>query len=469
MDESTTTNKWLVMTAVLTAVFLATVDASIVNVSLATLQRELDTSFALVQWVVLAYLLTLISLVLIFGRLGDIVGKRKLYLSGFVLFTIASTLCGLAPSIGWLIGFRALQALGGSMLQALGFAILTEAFPKEERGKALGIAGTTVSLGIAVGPSLGGLLIGIFSWRAIFLVNLPVGIVGTYLAWRHVPNIVPVGKQRFDFVGAFLLTVTLLAFSLGMTAGQEIGFDDLRSIGLLIGALVGLIAFIAVEQRVPFPTINLSLFRNALFSINLYAGASVFIIVAGTFLYPFYLEYVLEYEIEQIGLMMASFPIMLGVLSPLAGTLSDRLGTRPIAITGLIIGVIACLGISTLDQNTTAFGFIIRLVVLGGAIGVFQSPNNSAVMGTVPRAQLGIASGLLATSRNIGQIIGVPLLGTVFAIRTYALAGTSGDIEDLPVEAIVGGMQAVFLFAAAVLALAVLVYLWSIYLERKQA
>lgn len=469
MTDDRYTNKWLVLTAVSMSIFLATIDASIVNLALETLERELDTSFALVQWVVLAYLLTITGLVLIFARLGDMLGKKRLYLTGFIIFTSGSALCGLAPGVEWLIAFRVVQALGGSMLQALGTAILTEGFPPNERGKALGFGGTMVSLGIALGPSLGGILIDTLGWRSIFLVNVPVGIIGITLAWRFVPNIVPKGRQPFDFVGAMFLTLTLLSFSIGMTLSQEYGFGNLYVIVLLIGAAILLSTFITIERRLRYPMIDLRLFRNTLFSINLYAGVSVFIVVSGTFLYPFYLKRVGDYETRTIGLMIATFPVMLGMLAPIAGSLSDRLGTRPIAVTGLIIACIACLGISTLDENTSAPGFIIRLMLLGAGIGVFQSPNNSAVMGAVPSSQLGIASGLLATTRNVGQTVGIPILATIFAARTFSIADEADKLADASASAIVAGIQTAFLFAAGVIFVATLVAIWGIRVERQQA
>ncbi len=469
MTENRYETKWLVMMAVSMSIFLATIDASIVNLALETLERELNTSFALVQWVVLAYLLTITGLVLIFARLGDMLGKKRLYLTGFTIFTIGSALCGLAPGVEWLIAFRVVQALGGSMLQALGTAILTEAFPPNERGKALGIGGTMVSLGIALGPSLGGILIDTLGWRSIFLVNVPIGVVGISLAWRFVPNIVPKGHQPFDFVGAMTLTLTLLCFSIGMTLSQEYGFGNLYVVILLFSAVMLLGTFINIERRLKHPMIDLRLFRNILFSINLYAGVSVFIVVAGAFLYPFYLKRVGDYETRTIGLMIATFPVMLGVLAPLAGSLSDRLGTRPIAVTGLILACIACIGISTLDENTSQIGFILRLMLLGAGIGIFQSPNNSAVMGAVPPERLGIASGLLATTRNVGQTVGIPILATIFAARTFSVAPDADKLADASSTAIVAGMQAAFLFAAGVIFVAVLVSIWGIKVERQQA
>ncbi|MGD8586279.1 MAG: MFS transporter, partial [Chloroflexota bacterium] len=187
--------KWLVMAAVGSGIFLSTIDGSIVNLALPTLSRSFGSPFAVVQWVVLAYLLTISTLLLSVGRLGDMIGKKPLYTVGFVIFTIGSMLCGIAPTVYWLIFFRVIQGLGAVMITALGLAILTESFPAHERGKALGIGGAVISVGIVVGPVLGGLIIGAFSWRWIFYVNLPVGIAGTLLAARYVPNVKPAGGQ----------------------------------------------------------------------------------------------------------------------------------------------------------------------------------------------------------------------------------------------------------------------------------
>ena len=201
--------KWLVMAAVGSGLFLSTIDGSIVNLALPTLSRTFGSPFAVVQWVVLAYLLTISTLLLSVGRLGDMIGKKPLYAAGFIIFTIGSMLCGIAPSVYWLIAFRVIQGAGAVMLTALGLAILTEAFPTSERGKALGIGGAVISVGIVVGPVLGGLIIGAFSWRWIFYVNVPVGVMGTLLTLRYVPGTKPAGGQRFDYWGAITLFVSL--------------------------------------------------------------------------------------------------------------------------------------------------------------------------------------------------------------------------------------------------------------------
>src|SRR5688572_17465602 len=336
MREVDYSQKWWVMLAIAMGIFLGTIDGSIVNVALPTLVEDLDTTFPVVQWVVLAYLLTLSTLVLGIGRLGDIVGKKPIYTWGFAVFTLGSVLAGLSPSIGWLIGFRIFQALGAAMIFALGAAIITEAFPREERGRALGITGALVSVGIVLGPTVGGLLIDSLGWRWIFYVNLPVGIVGTITAIRYVPNVPPEGGERFDFTGGAVFLVMLLSLLLGLTFGQTHGFGHELPLGLLALAAITLPAYVAIERRAKHPMLDLSLFRNRLVSVNLFAGWASFAAVGGVFLLlPFYLERVLGHPPAETGLLLASVPLGLGLTAPAAGSISDRIGPWTVILVGL--------------------------------------------------------------------------------------------------------------------------------------
>ncbi|NCF67212.1 MAG: MFS transporter, partial [Chloroflexi bacterium] len=254
--------KWYILAAVAISTFLSTVDGSIVNVALPTLVRELESSFSMAQWVILAYLLTQTILLLTVGRLGDMLGKKPLYTTGIAIFTTGSLLCALSPSIHWLVGFRVVQAVGAAMALALGMAIVTEAFPAAERGKALGLFGTVVSVGIVVGPTLGGIILESLSWRWIFFVNLPVGLLGVYLALRYIPHSRPAGKQLFDFPGAITLALSLLALLLALTWGQQLGFTDRPIIFLFTLFFLFLLLFLYLEWRAPQPMIDLRLFRS---------------------------------------------------------------------------------------------------------------------------------------------------------------------------------------------------------------
>jgi len=462
--------KWYVMAAVAMGVFLATIDGSIVNVALPTLVRAFETEFAVVQWVVLSYLLTVTTLMLSMGRLGDMVGKKPLYAGGFVIFTMGSVLCGLAPTVYWLIAFRLLQAIGAAMMMALGMAIVTEAFPPSERGKALGLSGTMVSVGIVLGPVLGGLLIGALSWRWIFFVNLPVGIVGTWMVIRFVPAFKPEGGQRFDFAGALFLFVSLMALLLALTLGQQVGFAAPGILALFASGIVFLGVFVAIEWKSKQPMIDLRLFQNRLFSINLVTALIVFVCLAGTIiLMPFYLENVLGYDPRTVGFVLAIVPIALGITAPISGILSDRMGSRPITVLGLFVLVIGFAAVSTLSVRTTTLGYILRFLPIGIGIGIFQSPNNSAVMGAVPRARLGIASGLLSVTRTLGQSIGIAALGALWASRVVFRAGHDlpAGATGAPAAAQVAGLNDTFLAVMVLIIGALLLAVWGLIQERR--
>jgi EmrB/QacA subfamily drug resistance transporter len=461
--------KWVVMTAVAAGTLLTTIDGNIVNVALPTLVRELGTDFATIQWVVLSYLLALATLMLSLGRLGDMIGKKPIYTTGFVIFTLGSVLCGLAPSVYWLIAFRVAQAIGGAMLLSLSMAIVTEAFPPHERGRALGTIGTFVSVGIVAGPTLGGLILSVAPWRWIFLVNLPVGIVGTFLAIRYIPAPQKQERQQFDYGGAGALFVSLLSFLVALTVGQQRGFGDTAVLILLALFILFLALFTGIENRSAQPMINLRLFRNRLFSINLITGFITFIAIAGTvILMPFYLENILGFETRQVGLLMAVVPLFLGVVAPLSGSLSDRFGTRPITVAGLAMLVLGYWAMSTLNVQTTGLGYVLRLLPVGVGMGMFQSPNNSAVMGSVPRERLGIASGLLAIGRTLGQTTGIALLGALWASRVMVYEGEvlAGGATVGTAVSQISALHDTFLFIVLLMMAALVTAVWGWAQER---
>lgn len=456
-DELEPSAKWWAMLGVGLGVLMFTLDTSIVNIALPTLVRAFKTDFITIQWVVLSYLLVLNAFVLGAARFGDMVGKKPLYLGGLIVFTISSLLCGISPGVYWLIGFRGLQGLGAVMISALGAAIVTEVFPRSERGRALGIIGAVVSLGIALGPTVGGFLIALSDWRAIFLVNVPIGIFASFIVIRFVP----VGsknpnRQKFDWLGAGIMSVTLVSFAFGMTNGQNHGFSSSLTVTLLAIAAIGLALFLWVESRLRQPILDLSLFRNLSFSLGLLTGVLVFGVISGLiFIMPFFLEIVLHYSTRQVGLLLAVSPVLSGIIAPFSGYLSDRFGTRPISLIGLVLMMIGCLLITTFNAQMTQLDYIIRTAPFGIGLGMFQSPNNSAILGEVPPERLGIGSGLLSLSRTLGQTAGLPLIATLFTIIT--LTGTRGvDVTKAPAEHLVSGIQGTFHIAALVILAAIL-------------
>ena len=425
--------KWHVMVATGSGIFLGTIDASIVNVALPTIADDLNTTFASVQWVVIAYILTLATLTLGVGRLGDMIGKKPIYTSGFAAFTFGSVLCGLAPSIEWLIVFRVAQAIGASMLFALGMAIITQAFPASERGKALGISGALVSVGIVIGPTVGGLIVDQWSWRWIFFVNLPIGIFGTLAANRFVPDVPPPGGQRFDFLGAGVFCGGLLSLMLGLSLAQSRGFSAGVVVTLLVLGVIAIALFIRIERRVVQPMVDLTLFRNRLLSINLLTGWMTFFAISGIFiLVPFYLEQTLGASPRQVGLLIAPAPLFLGVTAPISGSFSDRVGPRKVIVVGLVVLVAAYACIQLLQDDSPLWMIMIVMAIAGLGMGIFQSPNNSAVMGSATPERLGVTSAMLGLTRNTGQLTGIAVLSAVWALRVSHHFGETIDAQSAP-------------------------------------
>lgn len=463
--------KWLVMAGVGMGVLMATLDGSIVNISLPTLVETFDTNFATIQWVVISYLVVITSLTLGAARLGDMFDKKKLYLTGLALFISGSLLCALSPSVGALIAFRSLQGLGATLMQALGMAIVTEVFPANERGRALGILGGIVSVGIALGPPLGGLIIGSIGWHWVFLVNIPIGVIALFVVSRFLPSL-PASKpdQRFDTAGAVLLFATLGSYALGMTLGQRLGFGATVSQAFLISAGLGLFAFLFLESRAPQPMVDLRLFRNLLFDLNLLMGFLVFIVLSGAFIMPFFLELVQGFSPLLVGALMMAHPIAMGSVAPLAGSLSDRFGPRGISLIGLIVIVAGALALSGLHEGMTPLGFAWRVLLVGAGMGIFSSPNNSAIMGAVPRDRLGVTSGLLSLSRTLGQTTGLPLIGAIFTTQALAFANLppSTDVTTAGPAAMVAGIRGTYQIAAIFLLASTGIAIVALWLDQRR-
>ncbi|MEN9935602.1 MAG: hypothetical protein RLZZ387_2181 [Chloroflexota bacterium] len=451
-------NKWWALAAVGSGVFMSTVDGSIVNIALKTLQDHFGAGLHEVEWVVLSYLLAITCLLPSMGRLGDMIGKRRVYIAGFVVFSAASALCGLAWSVEALVFFRVLQAIGAAMLQGLGSALLVAAFPQKERGQALGYIGTIVAAGILTGPVLGGLLLAVSGWQSIFYVNVPIGIAAILLTLRALPDDRQRSDQRFDIPGAALLAGGLLLVLLALTEGQVWGLTDWRTLGSLVTGVAGLVGFVLWERRAASPMIDLSLFANAPFSLSLLAAFTTFLGGAFNFLLmPFYLQNVLGYDPQRTGLTLIAMPIMLSLVSPLSGRLSDRFGARWLGVAGLVLTSLALFSFSTLTTTSTQLDVILRLLLMGVGFGLFQSPNNSTIMGSAPRSALGVAGSLVAVMRTLGQTTGVAIAGAVWAALVVASAGQRIEpITSAPPEALVAGFHGAMLLGAALAALGII-------------
>lgn len=396
--------------------FMGTLNSSIANISLPTISNYFQVKLSLVAWVMMAYLLTTSSLLITFGRLSDIVGRKLIYASGFLVFTCGTILCSVSGGVYQLIFFRVIQATGGAMMVANGAALITSAFPDEERGKALGIIGGIVALGLTCGPPLGGIILEKLGWRWIFYVNIPVGIVGFALAMlilKKKPTLF-LGR-RFDIKGALFLACAMILLLLVLNQWQNVGWGIPSTHWLFAGFLFFGTLFLVTESKSKDPIIQLSFFRHRIFGVG---NLCVFLVYLShfsvIFLMPFYLTRVLELSPSQMGWILITVPLCLSVVAPFSGWLSDKIGTRLLTTFGLSLAGLSILSILQLGVYSNYRDVVFRLILLGLGTGMFYSPNNSAVMGSVSQENYGRAAGVLATMRNLGMVMGISVASLIF-------------------------------------------------------
>ena len=430
---------------------LSSLGTSIANVGLPTLAQAFDASFQQVQWVVLAYLLAITTLVVSAGRLGDLVGRRRLLLAGILVFTVASVLCGAAPTLGLLIAARAAQGLGAATMMALTLAFVGETVPKAKTGSAMGLLGTMSAIGTALGPSLGGVLISGLGWRAMFLVNVPLGMVTLLLAGRFLPADGPRPKTEragFDSVGTLLLAVSLAAYALAMTIGR--GSFGVLNLALLLAAGFGIGLFVRAEAKAPSPLIQLALFRDPVLSASLAMGALVMTVLMATLVVgPFYLSRALRLDAALVGIVMSAGPLVAAFTGVPAGRIVDRLGARRTTLVGLIGVAAGSFALSMMPAALGIAGYLAPMVVITAGYALFQTANNTAVLTNVRPDQRGVLSGMLTLSRNLGLITGASVMGAVFA-----LASGTTDITTARPEAVAAGMRTTFAVAALLIVIA---------------
>lgn len=457
-------SKWAVMIIVAVGVFMATLDSSIVNISLPAIAHYFRVPLdGAVEWVIIAYLVATAAVLLTAGRLADMIGRKIVWSAGLIIFTLGSAMCGAAPSLVILIVARLFQGIGGALLMAVSPALLTSAFPAHERGRALGLNAITVALGVSVGPTLGGFITASFSWRWIFYVNVPIGIVGLILTLRILTERLRRNPGRFDPLGASLLAAGLASLTAGLSFGQELGWASLPILTSLVVGIIMLIVLPFVEKRVPNPIIILSLLKNRVFTSAVISLILSFLaLFAVSFILPFYLEELRRFPTQEAGLLLTPLPLMLAIFAPISGSLADRIGTRWLAASGLAIACIGLVLISQLDEHSSVLDIIWRLGVTGFGQALFQSPNNSALMGAAPRELQGSASGFLATGRVFGQTLSVALAGAVFAGLGGAIAGQAiasnhlnGEQLHMLQQTFVHSYRITFLVCAAIAALGI--------------
>jgi EmrB/QacA subfamily drug resistance transporter len=419
------TQNWLIFLMVAIGIFMATLDGSIVNIALPSIMADLGVPLATIQWVTMIYLLTVTSLLLSFGRLSDIRGRRMVYSLGLCLFSFGSFFCGIAPSAHWLIGARFFQGLGAAMTMACTPALIVDTFPETKRGRAIGMMGAVVASGLTAGPVLGGLLIYYFSWRSIFYINVPIGLLtaaGVFFLLKGSKADIT-RQETFDWPGAVLLAILLGSLLMGITHAYDWGYFSLPTLSLIAISILAAACLIYVETRVKHPILSRSLFAIRLFSMPIIAAVILFVcLFALVFLMPFYLIHPGGYPVNVVGGIMACIFVSLFVVSPFSGALYDRIGSRLLCTLAMAIISCSLFSLSTIPANASFFSIIWRLSLAGIGTALFLPPNSAAAFSAVSPESRGVASATVAAARNLGMVLGVAIAGAIFNSVFFTLS-----------------------------------------------
>jgi len=455
--------KWFILSTVLVGATMSALDVSIVNVAMPTLEQTFQVDMATIEWVAMAYMLTLTIFLPLFGRLADMMGRAKLYNLGFVIFSIGSALCGMASTAGFLIAARIVQAVGAGLLQANSVAIITEAFPERELGRAIGLQGATQAIAMAAGPFLGGIIITLVGWRFIFYINVPIGIIGTIAALYILPKNAPARKESIDYWGTLFFSSGLAFLILGFNQAGKLGWTSTTIISYFSLAVVLLSAFLLLERKIIHPMIDLNLFRQWNFSAGNLAGLlSYYIFFAVLFFMPFYFERILKFTPAVAGSFLTAVPVAMAATAPISGYIADRYGSRLMTISGMAVCGFASLILSYVKYLPNPYLLCGALIILGIGMGMFTPPNNSSIMTSVPKQRLGVAGGILNMMRSLGLIFGVALSGLEFTLaqQHYVAAhgfsiGRTGAIPPALYDAaFLYGFRSIMLTLAAISLLA---------------
>lgn len=402
--------RWQVLIIVCIGIFMSTLDSSILNIANPTIAQDLSISMTRVQWVVTSYMLVITASLLFFGRWGDKIGSEKVYTWGFLVFGIGSLFCSISDSLWFLIIARIVQAFGASMMMATGIGIVSNTFPASERGKAMGITGSIVGIGNMTGPSLGGLLIAKFNWPAIFLINVPVAVIGFLLGiklFTEQPRNFTI--KGFDNIGMVLFALSVTTLLLSLTTGKGIDVYIFAIFMILI------LVFWFYEENTTYPLLDFSLFKNKIFLQGNLMGMTAYITqMMVYFLLPFYMEEILTITPAKAGLIMTIPPVTLAIVAPLAGTLSDKLGSTHLVQASFFMLSSAYFILSLLGSAHDIIKIICGLLVMGAGLGMFGSPNSNAIFGSIPPEKAGYTGGFAATVRNLCFSLGIALSVSIF-------------------------------------------------------
>jgi len=446
--------QWLILLLISLASFMGALDATIVNISLPTISKYYQCDIATVSWVAMSYLLVLSSTLIMFGRVADIRGYKRIYLAGFAVFTLGSLLCGLSSSIYMLIGFRVLQGIGAAMLQAIGGAMVVRYLPEKVRGTAFGIMTTFLAVGLAAGTPLGGFISQFYSWHWIFFINVPVGVIAIILGIAILPRDTgEFGKGQFDMSGASLLLVALVSLIFFLNMGNNIGWLSWRILISIIISLAAWAGFIINEKRTQFPLIDVNLFRDKNFTMAVTVALLILLIGQGSwYAFPFYLELEKGFATNIAGLILLAPTLFMMVFGPIAGSLSDRIGSRPVCILGSAVIMAAFLMFVLMGTKTDLYYIIIALALEGIGIGLIMPANFNLIMGMSAKGSEGVINSLVNTVRNVGAVMGIAIFTLIFlsVIASQGISPAGITAHSLPPKAFVLGFHAIFLFGVGV-------------------
>lgn len=407
--------KWLICYLVILGNFLGMLDSTTVNLALYPIATDLNISVSEVQWVIIAYMLFLTVFLPFFGKLGDIFPKNKVYASGFLIFAIGAFLNFTAPSFIILIIYRCIEALGASIMIANGPAVIATLFKGKERGKALGINGSLVAVGGMSGPAIGGALINSFGWRTIFLPCVPLALIGAILAYKLLPSYIKKKKFRFDYSGFLYFSVSLFALLLAISEGHSWGWKSIKIITLGILTLIFGGLFYFRDKKISYPLINFRMFKIKAFTFgNIAVMTSYMAMFTNAVLLPFFLQEIMKYNAFVTGLLILPYSVASSAVAPFAGSFAGKHGSRLLTRIGPSIYIISLLIFTTFNTHTQMWEIVFASVLMGCGNGCFQSPSNTAIITSVRKKELGIASGILSLSRNLGNILGVAVTITLF-------------------------------------------------------
>jgi EmrB/QacA subfamily drug resistance transporter len=462
-------NRWIILVNVLLATFMATLDSSIVNVALPNMASNLHVSTSDVEWVVTSFLIAVAATILIFGRLGDIIGKTKVFKFGVVLFTIGSLSCGFTNSLLILVIARVIQAIGAAATMANSQGIITQVFPANERGRALGVIGTFVALGAMAGPPLGGIIVSAVSWKYIFLINVPIGIIVFLMTLKIFPKSSEAKDEKLDGKGAILFIITMVALFGAIGQGQNTGYNNPIIIACFIISIITFIMFIIVEKKLEVPLLQLNIFNNSLFSISIICAFISFIALsASNIILPFYFQDAKQISPEITGFYMMVSPIILAVVAPYSGYLSDKIGSEILTFIGLILNSIGLILVATINEKSPVIMLMIFIVIMTIGNGMFQSPNNSLVMSTVSRDKLGIAGSVNALIRNVGMVCGTSIATLILYNRmSHKIGYRVVNYVNGRADVFMYGMRYVYVCAGALCAIGAIITAVRYYNSKK--